>query len=87
MKRRQLIAAALLAAIVPACTEAEEKSAGKPYPLETCIISGEELGSMGKPFVFDYKGQEVKLCCKACKSKFDNDADTHLKKIQEGGRK
>jgi hypothetical protein len=36
---------------------------------------------MGKPFVFENKGQEFKLCCKSCKAEFDKDADAFLKKI------
>ncbi len=42
---------------------------------------------MGKPMVFKYKDQEVKLCCKSCKPKFDKDADALLKKIQETPKK
>jgi len=35
-----------------------------PDLLATCPVSGEKLGEMGKPVVFTYKDQEVKLCCK-----------------------
>ena len=55
----------------------------KPYPLKTCIVSGEELGSMGKPVVKVHKGQEVKFCCKHCIKDFDSDPDGHVKKMQE----
>jgi len=30
----------------------------KPYPLTTCIVSGEKLGGMGDPYVFVHEGQE-----------------------------
>lgn len=85
MKRRPLFAAIFLTgfASLLSLQAAEEKPKAKPYPLETCIVSGEKLGGMGKPMVFQYKGQEVKLCCKSCKSKFDKDAGALLKKIQE----
>ena len=59
----------------------ETKPAVKPYPINTCIVSGEKLGEMGKPFVFVYQGQEIKLCCKDCKKKFDKDPATYLKKL------
>ena len=36
----------------------------KPYPLKTCLVCGMTLGDMGKPFVFEYKGQEIKVCDK-----------------------
>lgn len=89
MKRRPLFAALFLAGFASlfSAQAAGEKPKAKPYPLETCIVSGEKLGSMGKPMVFKYKDQEVKLCCKSCKPKFDKDADALLKKIQETPRK
>jgi YHS domain-containing protein len=55
----------------------------KPDKLTTCPVSGEKLGEMGKPFVFTYKGQEVKLCCPGCKKDFDKDPAQYLKKIQD----
>jgi len=56
----------------------------KPDLLKTCPVSGDKLGGdMGKPFVFVYKGQEVKLCCKDCKAEFDKNPDKFIKKIQD----
>jgi YHS domain-containing protein len=55
----------------------------KPDKLTTCPVSGEKLGEMGKPYVFTYKGQEVKLCCSGCKKDFDKDPAKYLKKIQD----
>ena len=55
----------------------------KPDKLTTCPVSGEKLGEMGKPFVFEYKGQEVKLCCKHCRPDFDKDPEKYVKKIRE----
>ena len=54
----------------------------KPDLLTTCPVSGEKLGEMGKPCVFTYKGQEVKLCCPGCKKDFDKDPAPYLKKIR-----
>jgi YHS domain-containing protein len=65
----------------------EAKSDAKAYQLDTCIVSGEKLGEMGDAYVFEYKGQEVKLCCKKCKAKFDKDPETYLKKIAEADAK
>ena len=62
---------------------AEKKSDAKPYKLDKCLVSGEKLGEMGKPFVFEYKGQEIKLCCKDCKKDFDKEPAKYLKKMQE----
>ena len=55
----------------------------KPDKLTTCPVSGEKLGEMGKPYVFVYQGQEVKLCCPGCKKDFDKDPAKYLKKIQD----
>jgi hypothetical protein len=53
----------------------------KPYPLKTCLVSGEELGKMGEPFRFTYKGQEIKLCCKGCEKDFNKEPEKFLQKI------
>jgi YHS domain-containing protein len=54
----------------------------KPDLLTTCPVSGDKLGEMGKPFVFVYKGQEVKLCCPDCKTDFDKDPKKYMKLIR-----
>ena len=55
----------------------------KPYPLDKCVVSNEKLGEMGKPFVFTYEGQEIKLCCKSCQKDFKKDPAKYLKKIKD----
>lgn len=64
----------------PAATPAKPNV--KPYTLDTCIVSGDKLGEMGKPVVFNYKYQEIKLCCKACRKDFDKDPAKFLKKLE-----
>jgi YHS domain-containing protein len=59
----------------------------KPYPLKTCPVSGEELGKMGEPYRFSYKGQEIKLCCKSCEKEFNKEPDKYLKKLAAGAAK
>jgi YHS domain-containing protein len=59
-------------------------SSVKPDLLTTCPVSGDKLGGdMGKPYVFTYQGQEVKLCCPDCKADFDKNPAKYLKKIQD----
>ena len=58
-----------------------------PDLLTTCPVSGEKLGEMGKPLVFTYKDQEVKLCCKSCKKKFDKDPEKYIKLIRAADKK
>ena len=63
-----------------------------PYPLGTCIVSGEKLGGdMGPPIVFVYSNkvvnQEVKFCCPMCKPKFLADPDKYMKIIHDAETK
>lgn len=60
----------------------EKKEAVKPYKLDTCIVSDEKLRGMGDAFVFTHEGEEIKLCGKKCKPKFDKDPATYLKKLE-----
>jgi Cu(I)/Ag(I) efflux system membrane fusion protein len=55
----------------------------KPYPLKTCLVSDEKLGSMGKPLVFVHDFHEIKLCCKSCKKDFTRHAKQYLGKLKE----
>lgn len=47
--------------------EAKLANAQRPsYPLASCVVSGEELGSMGAPYETVVDGHLVRLCCKSC---------------------
>lgn len=80
------LTAPLAAFAADAKGDAKPDSKSKPDHLTTCPVSGDKLGEMGAPFVFDYKGQEVKLCCKDCKEKFDKDPAKFIKKIEEAAK-
>lgn len=83
-----LIAAFAAAPLAAFAGPKPEDKGKKPYPLDTCIVSGEKLGEGSmKPFVFTHEGQEVKLCCKSCKKKFDAEPAKYVKKIQEAQAK
>ncbi len=67
---------------------ADDKTPPKPDLLTTCPVSGEKLGGdMGKPLVFTYKDQEVKLCCSHCKKNFDKDPDKYMALIRAADKK
>jgi len=74
---------------LPLAARAEDKPAtkAKEYPLKTCVVSGEKLGEMGDPYAFTHDGQEIKLCCKSCKKKFDKDPETYMKKLKDAPAK
>ncbi|MEZ5326077.1 MAG: hypothetical protein R3F19_13585 [Verrucomicrobiales bacterium] len=57
---------------------AAETADGDAYPLTTCVVSGEELGGMGAPVVYDHNGTTVKFCCKSCIPKFEKDPEKYL---------
>ncbi len=62
-----------------------------PYPLTTCVVSGDKLGEMGAPIEFVYTNnganQEIKFCCPMCKPKFLADPDKYMKTIQDAEAK
>ena len=51
------------------------------YPLATCPISGEKLGSMGDAINLVYAGRLVKLCCEMCVPRFEKDPIPTIEKI------
>ena len=53
------------------------------YPLKVCVVSGEELGSMGDPHVHEHNGTLVKFCCPPCLDTFNEDPDKYLAKLKE----
>jgi YHS domain-containing protein len=66
---------------------AADKKESKPYPLKTCVVSGDKLGEMGDPYVYEYKGREIKLCCKNCVKDFNKNPSKYLKKLDEAEAK
>lgn len=88
MKKIKLVGAlgvaVMLAAILTAgCDRNQKVEAGKPYPLPTCLVCGMKLADMGKPYVFVYQGQEIKVCDKSEKTDFDKEPGKYLKKLSE----
>lgn len=80
------LALALVALTSTAMAADKKTEKPKPYPLDKCIVSDEKLGEMGKPFVFTYEGQEIKLCCKSCQKDFKKAPAKYLKKLASAGK-
>ena len=53
----------------------------KPYPLKTCIVTDNDLGSMGDEQRIVYQGQEIKFCCEPCVGKFLKNPKKYLPKL------
>jgi nitrous oxide reductase accessory protein NosL len=78
------LAIALAVVSLAGCAQKKEpEAAAKPYPLQTCLVCGMKLGDMGKPYVFVYQGQEIKVCDKSEKADFDKDPNKYLKKLAD----
>lgn len=60
----------------------------KPYPLKTCLVCNMELGMMGStPYIFVYKGQQIKVCDESEKATFEKDPTKYLKLLAEAEAK
>ena len=84
MKRLLALASATLFSLTPAAFAADAASAD--YPLNTCVVSGEDLGSMGDAYDYIHKteGQPdrlVRMCCEGCVKKFKKDPAKYLARI------
>lgn len=87
-----MLAAATLAALLALPTASTEppmqaKREGMPYPLTTCIVSGEPLGADTVTVILENQksgadnGREVKFCCSKCVEKFQATPGDYLPKL------
>ena len=53
------------------------------YPLDTCTISGQKLGSMGEPAEKVYGNRLVRFCCEACVVPFEKDPTPHRRQLDK----
>ena len=89
------LAAALIAISLTSRADGTKSAASTkptPYPLDTCVVSGDKLGGdMGKPVEFIYQtngiNQEIKFCCPMCEPTFLGDPDKYMKIIKEAEAK
>jgi len=51
------------------------------YPIDTCVVSGEKLDSMGGPVEMVVANRLVRLCCKSCARKVKSDPAAYIAKI------
>ena len=54
------------------------------YPIDYCIVSGEDLHVMGEPVVIDHDGRVVKFCCDDCIDMFKKSPAKYLAKLDAG---
>lgn len=81
---KTLLTALTCALLLASCATAPTGAAAgpvTPYPLKDCLVSDNELGSMGPVITRVHAGQEVKFCCKPCIRKFEKDPAAYLGKL------
>ena len=69
------------AGAVPVAREPAKKAAPKPkpYPLETCLVTGDDLDEMDERVSTVYDGQVFEFCCKPCLKKFHKNPGKYVK--------
>lgn len=82
-KLLHLLPGMIIVAVLTGCASPQSASAAgaKPYPLKVCLVTDNDLGSMGTPVTLVHEGQTVKLCCKPCVKKFKANPQKYLAKL------
>ena len=78
---KQLIATLTTLSLLVACASTGGSTAARAYPLDTCIVTDNALGSMGDPITKVYDGQEVKFCCAPCVAEFEANPAEFMAKL------
>jgi YHS domain-containing protein len=53
----------------------------KPYPLQTCLVTGDGLDDMDERVTTVHEGQTFEFCCKPCLKKFNKNPGKYLKAL------
>ena len=80
------LAALAVSAAEPKSPNSHSKTTADSYPLTTCIVSDEPLGSMGEGVNFTHKeagkpDRVVRFCCEGCIEDFRANPAKFLKKL------
>jgi hypothetical protein len=61
----------------------KQETLGDPYTLATCPVTDEKLGSMGAAPIRMIDGREIRVCCKGCFKKIEEDRKKYFDKIDQ----
>lgn len=75
------ILALIAAAGLVSCAGTATTTGVKPYTSDTCAVTQNKLGSMGRVITKVHGDQQVKFCCQPCVVKFEKDPQRYLKNI------
>jgi hypothetical protein len=65
----------------PAATKSAYQTKAAFYPLNTCVVSGEELEGDEEPVTFEAGGRTFRTCCKKCMGKVQKAPEDFVKKL------
>lgn len=65
----------------------ESAEPAETYPLDTCVVTGAKLDSMGGPYIHDHEGTEVRFCCRGCLPRFNREPAKFLQMIEDAREK
>ena len=84
MKTNSLLFFSTILSCLWSCSEVNEEEIIKNfYPLDFCIVTGNDLGDMGGPVSYDHNGTLIKFCCKPCIPKFEKNPAKYLVLLRE----
>lgn len=63
----------VLAADPPSDQKPIQSQSAPQAPNTICPVSGDKVGSIGKPVYVEYQGKKIALCCKDCVKDFRRD--------------
>ena len=80
---------ALLSSLLLGAGILSAADAGVPatYPLKKCVVSNEDLGTMGKAVKVTHEGTDVYLCCKSCVKDFNKEPAKYVKMVKDAAVK
>ncbi len=76
------------AGAAPVAKETGRKAAPepKPYPLETCLVTGDDLDEMDDRISTVHDAQVFEFCCKPCLKKFRKSPGKYVKLLAQATR-
>lgn len=81
MKHTTRLATLALAILLSASLGATSFARGKASKQKTCLVTDNDLDSMGDKQSFVHKGQKIMVCCEPCIGKFKKNPEKYLKKL------
>ena len=84
MKHKLFLSLSIILTCFWSCSKIDEEEILKNfYPLDFCIVTGNDLGDMGEPVSYDHNGTFIKFCCKPCIPRFQKDPSKYLVLLRE----